>query len=149
MIRRPPRSTLFPYTTLFRSPWKNLRRQACNEFSERREGCFSRRPRGRYLFWVSFTVTRRQTHEGQCFAREMSDLTHGRSSNERLANAIPTRSASAIARNLKEEPRHQESAELIEQQKRFLIFGGVSRPVRGGTLPSRIENGIKVEADAA
>src|SRR5260221_7427239 len=26
MIRRPPRSTLFPYTTLFRSPpaWKNL-----------------------------------------------------------------------------------------------------------------------------
>src|SRR5947208_17184919 len=88
-----------------------------HEFSERREGCFSRRPRGRYLFWVSFTVTRRQTHEGQCFAREMSNLTHGRSSNERLANAIPTRSASAIARNLKEEPRHQESAELIEQQK--------------------------------
>src|SRR5687768_17918838 len=24
MIRRPPRSTLFPYTTLFRSPWKSL-----------------------------------------------------------------------------------------------------------------------------
>src|SRR5258708_842517 len=23
MIRRPPRSTLFPYTTLFRSPWLN------------------------------------------------------------------------------------------------------------------------------
>src|SRR5256885_8805153 len=23
MIRRPPRSTLFPYTTLFRSKWKN------------------------------------------------------------------------------------------------------------------------------
>src|SRR5256885_9604128 len=23
MIRRPPRSTLFPYTTLFRSGWKN------------------------------------------------------------------------------------------------------------------------------
>src|SRR2546425_2324901 len=26
MIRRPPRSTLFPYTTLFRSPWKGLTR---------------------------------------------------------------------------------------------------------------------------
>src|SRR5438067_9240938 len=26
MIRRPPRSTLFPYTTLFRSPWSFLRR---------------------------------------------------------------------------------------------------------------------------
>src|ERR1035438_3862260 len=24
MIRRPPRSTLFPYTTLFRSPWLEL-----------------------------------------------------------------------------------------------------------------------------
>src|SRR2546427_9049522 len=23
MIRRPPRSTLFPYTTLFRSPWRH------------------------------------------------------------------------------------------------------------------------------
>src|SRR5439155_6202246 len=23
MIRRPPRSTLFPYTTLFRSPWES------------------------------------------------------------------------------------------------------------------------------
>src|SRR5256885_14985754 len=26
MIRRPPRSTLFPYTTLFRSEWDNLER---------------------------------------------------------------------------------------------------------------------------
>src|SRR2546430_17696776 len=25
MIRRPPRSTLFPYTTLFRSPWAHMR----------------------------------------------------------------------------------------------------------------------------
>src|SRR2546422_3280972 len=31
MIRRPPRSTLFPYTTLFRSPWANA-------------GCPERRP---------------------------------------------------------------------------------------------------------
>src|SRR5260370_5573024 len=28
MIRRPPRSTLFPYTTLFRSPWAELRDSA-------------------------------------------------------------------------------------------------------------------------
>src|SRR5256885_5259366 len=26
MIRRPPRSTLFPYTTLFRSPWASEKR---------------------------------------------------------------------------------------------------------------------------
>src|SRR3712207_6949076 len=29
MIRRPPRSTLFPYTTLFRSPAGDRRRQPC------------------------------------------------------------------------------------------------------------------------
>src|SRR3712207_6892563 len=32
MIRRPPRSTLFPYTTLFRSrrgPWRRRRRRPC------------------------------------------------------------------------------------------------------------------------
>src|SRR5256886_15190618 len=27
MIRRPPRSTLFPYTTLFRSVWKEIERR--------------------------------------------------------------------------------------------------------------------------
>src|SRR5260370_13274341 len=32
MIRRPPRSTLFPYTTLFRSNWF-LRRAQCRESS--------------------------------------------------------------------------------------------------------------------
>src|SRR5260370_5858953 len=29
MIRRPPRSTLFPYTTLFRSPWTRRRGFCC------------------------------------------------------------------------------------------------------------------------
>src|SRR5436189_1026202 len=29
MIRRPPRSTLFPYTTLFRSGWSSRRRSSC------------------------------------------------------------------------------------------------------------------------
>src|SRR2546426_6555591 len=32
MIRRPPRSTLFPYTTLFRSVLANGFAQACNGF---------------------------------------------------------------------------------------------------------------------
>src|SRR3712207_7629332 len=37
MIRRPPRSTLFPYTTLFRSPnsphchWKEINLQRCED----------------------------------------------------------------------------------------------------------------------
>src|SRR5947209_9505238 len=29
MIRRPPRSTLFPYTTLFRSPWNDYGAGCC------------------------------------------------------------------------------------------------------------------------
>src|SRR3546814_6020884 len=40
MIRRPPRSTrtdtLFPYTTLFRSPWKQAPASACRQRSVRR-----------------------------------------------------------------------------------------------------------------
>src|SRR2546428_7688195 len=31
MIRRPPRSTLFPYTTLFRSPWSGPLRMMVDE----------------------------------------------------------------------------------------------------------------------
>src|SRR5256885_3994507 len=33
MIRRPPRSTLFPYTTLFRSSWVALDRRAAQRFA--------------------------------------------------------------------------------------------------------------------
>src|SRR2546422_4159987 len=32
MIRRPPRSTLFPYTTLFRSTWAARTRENCIRF---------------------------------------------------------------------------------------------------------------------
>src|SRR2546427_8561270 len=46
MIRRPPRSTLFPYTTLFRSPssssGRGARRRWCSDSSwlmESRRGC--------------------------------------------------------------------------------------------------------------
>src|SRR5256885_12113095 len=54
MIRRPPRSTLFPYTTLFRSrsgtsPASNLRLRQCFSTSEdkgqRRASCVSDRDR--------------------------------------------------------------------------------------------------------
>src|SRR3989442_9978059 len=40
MIRRPPRSTLFPYTTLFRSSlnWPALNRRGAGEGKCRREG---------------------------------------------------------------------------------------------------------------
>ena len=34
MIRRPPRSTLFPYTTLFRSADEALKEQICQQYPE-------------------------------------------------------------------------------------------------------------------
>src|SRR2546430_7689736 len=45
MIRRPPRSTLFPYTTLFRSPTRCLNAPACDEcdFEQGALTCFARR----------------------------------------------------------------------------------------------------------
>src|SRR5690242_21163772 len=38
MIRRPPRSTLFPYTTLFRSVWKHRRAMWTRDPKQRRIG---------------------------------------------------------------------------------------------------------------
>src|SRR2546430_9227933 len=38
MIRRPPRSTLFPYTTLFRSPWR-LRLTSNSDVTRLGKGC--------------------------------------------------------------------------------------------------------------
>src|SRR5438874_9885494 len=46
MIRRPPRSTLFPYTTLFRSVREALPRDRAQEPLDRR-GAHGRRRRGR------------------------------------------------------------------------------------------------------
>src|SRR5690606_40586621 len=46
MIRRPPRSTLFPYTTLFRSPAFDLTRRALREERARpqhQHGCRQRK----------------------------------------------------------------------------------------------------------
>src|SRR2546425_944511 len=40
MIRRPPRSTLFPYTTLFRSGGQGLHRQECPSTPLRTSLCY-------------------------------------------------------------------------------------------------------------
>src|SRR6202051_4523446 len=37
MIRRPPRSTLFPYTTLFRSQWREDLSDVCGESRSQRQ----------------------------------------------------------------------------------------------------------------
>src|SRR2546421_3560117 len=44
MIRRPPRSTLFPYTTLFRSTSRLLRPSVSATISCKPLGCVCRRP---------------------------------------------------------------------------------------------------------
>src|SRR5712664_1313134 len=49
MIRRPPRSTLFPYTTLFRSPWRaHLRRHGERGGGAWRQRYADANGRGRY-----------------------------------------------------------------------------------------------------
>src|SRR5437588_13069119 len=42
MIRRPPRSTLFPYTTLFRSLWASSAPRRIGGLDRRTEGCAQR-----------------------------------------------------------------------------------------------------------
>src|SRR5258708_39273003 len=50
MIRRPPRSTLFPYTTLFRSPFINKRRAGDSRLDSLSEAILS--------FWlISFILS--------------------------------------------------------------------------------------------
>src|SRR2546427_3286358 len=43
MIRRPPRSTLFPYTTLFRSQWRTWNRSHSARVRSPNAGCFTNR----------------------------------------------------------------------------------------------------------
>src|SRR5437899_4645777 len=74
MIRRPPRSTLFPYTTLFRSSAFFNRQRTCPTFDSRRKDGFSRRLTGiqplpvemrRGLYLVRVTRSEEHTSELQ------------------------------------------------------------------------------------
>src|SRR5258708_27949543 len=47
MIRRPPRSTLFPYTTLFRSPWPATRKGRAGHVEQRARINGFRHPAGK------------------------------------------------------------------------------------------------------
>src|SRR5256885_8622033 len=53
MIRRPPRSTLFPYTTLFRSEGRLARRRVADRYRLRVELENLREPRGRLVWLVA------------------------------------------------------------------------------------------------
>src|SRR5687768_18201683 len=69
MIRRPPRSTLFPYTTLFRSEWHRLssrrearRRESQKEAAPEGRSCQARAAAGAGGKGVS-RISGRQRHE--------------------------------------------------------------------------------------
>src|SRR5690606_42153388 len=64
MIRRPPRSTLFPYTTLFRSAWGRASRPTATRGGPRRQGLATRPcPRGA-------TGRRSEEHTSELQSRE-------------------------------------------------------------------------------
>src|SRR5258707_10723724 len=68
MIRRPPRSTLFPYTTLFRSPVQGCLR------GSRHSGRASCRPRPKlstcWRAWASGTAQRSEEHTSELQSRQ-------------------------------------------------------------------------------
>src|SRR2546429_5574171 len=63
MIRRPPRSTLFPYTTLFRSLWRNRRALVPSIRCRIDGGGRSRFARGLRQFGKHVACARRQPDE--------------------------------------------------------------------------------------
>src|SRR3712207_6964882 len=72
MIRRPPRSTLFPYTTLFRSKWWSAKdpRAPC-----RARACLWGRVHGRELTWCWCRFRRRRPEApGQRSEEHTSEL---------------------------------------------------------------------------
>src|SRR2546427_9194317 len=65
MIRRPPRSTLFPYTTLFRSPQTSAARLASTLVHEATHARLDR-------LGFRYAAERRARIEGICFRREIA-----------------------------------------------------------------------------
>src|SRR2546429_5726775 len=63
MIRRPPRSTLFPYTTLFRSCRRRHRRNVLNA------GLFAPRLRSKNLTWRLTSCVRSEEHTSELQSR--------------------------------------------------------------------------------
>src|SRR3712207_8458396 len=75
MIRRPPRSTLFPYTTLFRSPQRSESHGLCNPYSPNvgEEKFCELRPNGvlrRSAVEGSSRLTRSEEHTSELQSRQ-------------------------------------------------------------------------------
>src|SRR3712207_8224857 len=70
MIRRPPRSTLFPYTTLFRSPIKSHATTSSRRPISAGSQCPVRRPAIRLTPSSSSTVSRSEEHTSELQSRQ-------------------------------------------------------------------------------
>src|SRR3712207_7820630 len=75
MIRRPPRSTLFPYTTLFRSRWLPRRHQVAARLRGRARSAHDRSafPAGRAIFSITAVVEiagRSEEHTSELQSRQ-------------------------------------------------------------------------------
>src|SRR5256885_7069094 len=68
MIRRPPRSTLFPYTTLFRSNWKRTINCSTRRWIDRMRICGIRgcaRDGARWKICARYESTRSEEHTSE------------------------------------------------------------------------------------
>src|SRR3989442_7593635 len=77
MIRRPPRSTLFPYTTLFRSAPLEVRDRIDNIYSK--QGFRSIWPddlRGRFRWWGIYTQRNRPRRRSEEHTSELQSRPH-------------------------------------------------------------------------
>src|SRR3712207_8396315 len=90
MIRRPPRSTLFPYTTLFRSEEEGWRL--------RKDGT---------TFWASVTITAVRDDDGRLtgFAKVTRDLTERKARSEEHTSELQSRQY-LVCRLLLEKKKH-------------------------------------------
>src|SRR5690606_39722421 len=93
LIRRPPRSTLFPYTTLFRSSAANPCRQAFNDCTPASPISYEKRcetARASHLRTSSLTCStaRWQTPGGQRQARRDRKSTRLNSSHVKISYAV-------------------------------------------------------------
>src|SRR2546422_11630157 len=140
MIRRPPRSTLFPYTTLFRSPLRSLRRAPRSRpppWLDRTRGSASRPPEARR------TGTARTARPGLTRSRDR------RGSRPRAAPRRWVARSSPAARSRGRAPRtcpaeatatgSRGSGELLERhgRRRRHVLRGHGDPLGGQLLQLR------------
>src|SRR2546422_4954088 len=69
MIRRPPRSTLFPYTTLFRSTWRALAGSSTSTRSPIPKGTLASSKRPSIAVFVSASGGRSEEHTSELQSR--------------------------------------------------------------------------------